>query len=463
MAKHRHEAGRRQRKTKGAHRKARRRQSVLARTIAAGGAAICIGAAYDMGTPSAEALSILLPGPTVDGVGTTTRINILEGNIFGPQIGFLGGSTSSNSTIGNVAMNLGNNIINSLLSREIRLGGAAGNGNTTQINILSYNIFNPQFSLGPNVSNNTTVNNVAMGNGNNSTTDATTAGGLLPWFGGAAGNGNTIQYSFLSGNIFNPQWSLFGQNLSNNTAITNVAIGNGNYSATTVALGGFFGAFLFGGGNGNTMQFGFFVSNIYNPQFSWGAGNISNNTAATNTANGNGNNSTNQVTGGGLGTGVGGTTGNGNSTQVSTGSGNIFNDQINVGPFGGTGTGIVPVTTAGPTVTDSTVQQLVLDAAGSNTTDTDPTATQSSSETTDHRNVQASTTSRESGDANTPSADSTNGASSPSQAEGDGGDGAADGTNTGAADAGDTGTGDAGADDGGDSDGGDGGGGDGSA
>jgi hypothetical protein len=469
MARHRHEAGRQQRKTKGAHRKARRRRSVLTRTVAAGGAAICIGAAYDMGTPTAEALSILLPGPTVDGVGTTTRINILEGNIFGPQIGFLGGSTSSNSTIGNVAMNLGNNIVNSLLSREIRLGGAAGNGNTTQINILSYNIFNPQFSLGPNVSNNTTVNNVAMGNGNNSTTDATTAGGLLPWFGGAAGNGNTIQYSFLSGNIFNPQWSLFGQNLSNNTAITNVAIGNGNYSATTLALGGFFGAFLFGGGNGNTMQFGFFVSNIYNPQFSWGAGNISNNTAETNTASGNGNNSTNGVTGGGLGTAVGGTIGNGNSTQVSTGSGNIFNDQINVGPFGGTGTGIIPVATASPTVTDSTVQQLVLDPStvASSTPDPGPPAvSQTGSDTTDdHRNVQASTTARESGDATSPSTDSTDDASTGSQPESDGGAGDGDGTDTGAESGADTGTGDAGAEGGGDSgsgDSGDGGGGDGS-
>ena len=48
---------------------------------------ICIGAAYDISTPSADALSILLPGRTADGVGNSTRINILEGNIFNPQLG----------------------------------------------------------------------------------------------------------------------------------------------------------------------------------------------------------------------------------------------------------------------------------------------------------------------------------------------------------------------------------------
>lgn len=398
MAQDRHDAGRGKRKANGVHRKPRRRRRVLARTLAASGAAICIGAAYDMGTPSAEALSILLPGP--DGSGSTTRISILEGNIFGPQIGFLGGSTSNNSTFGNVAMSLGNNIVNSLWSREIRLGGAAGNGNTTQINILSYNIFNPQISLGPNVSNNTTVNNVAMGNGNNSAADVTTAGGVMPWFGGATGNGNTVQFSFLSGNIFNPQFSLFGQNVSNNTAITNVAIGNGNYSVATLGLGGWFGGFLFGGGNGNTLQFGFFVSNVYNPQFSWGAGNISHNTASTNNSSGNGNNSTNEVTGGGLGTAVGGVIGNGNSTQVSAGSGNIYNDQINVGPFGGTGTGIITTTAVSANTTESTVQQLVSDSSGSSSTAADQTASDDSgAEATEHRNVQASTTLRESDDA----------------------------------------------------------------
>ncbi|ODQ88933.1 hypothetical protein BHQ18_17045 [Mycolicibacterium flavescens] len=298
-----------------------------------GGAAMCIGAAYDLSTPTADALSILLPGRTVDGVANTTRINIFEGNIFNPQFGLEGGNTSNNRTIGNVVMNMGNNIINQLLSAQINLAGTTGNGNTTQINIFSYNIFNPQFSLfgGANISNNTTVSNVAINNGNNSSTSVSTDSGMLPWFGGMVGNGNTVQFSFGSGNIFNPQFSIFGGNISNNTAVTNVAMNNGNFSQTTVGLGGWFGTFLFGGGNGNTLQFGFFVSNIWNPQFSFGGGNISYNTAASNTASGNGNNSSTDVSGNGN-TVVGGTSGNGNSNQGAVGSGNISNDQVNIGP-----------------------------------------------------------------------------------------------------------------------------------
>ena len=76
-----------------------------------------------------------------------------------------------------------------------------------------YNIFNPQASLlGGNVSNNTTVGNVATDQGNNTSTKATSTGsGFLPSFlGGMTGNGNTFQIAFFSGNIFNPQWSVLG-------------------------------------------------------------------------------------------------------------------------------------------------------------------------------------------------------------------------------------------------------------
>ena len=358
------DASRRRRANVGVHRKKRRGRSWLTRAVAAGGAAVCVGAAHDLTTPTADALSILLPGPTVNGVGSATRINIFEGNIFNPQLGISGGSTSTNSTSGNVAVGQGNNIINQLLSAQINLAGPVGNGNLTQINILSYNIFNPQFSLvGPNISNNTSVNNVAMNNGNNSTTEVSPGGGTPPWLGSAAGNGNTTQFSFFSGNIFNPQWSLIGGgNLSNNTTLTNVAIGNGNFSQATLSLGGWFGTFLFGGGNGNTTQFAFFVSNIYNPQFAFGGGNISNNTAATNTAEGNGNNSSTEVTGG---TVVGGTVGNGNTNQAGYGSGNISNNQVNIGQ-GSTSTA---TTTVGADDTEPVNQLLSTQATANDSTD----------------------------------------------------------------------------------------------
>jgi hypothetical protein len=320
--------GRRRRRQKtGAHRKSRGKRRILTRTVAAGGVAMAIGAAYEATAPTAQALSILLPGPTIDGTSSTTEINLFEGNIFDPWIG-IGGGASSNNVIGNIAMDIGNQIINSVFDFTLDFGAAAGygNGNVTQINLFSYNIFNPQISLGANVSNNTTVNNVSMNNGNNSST--TVNGNGLPLIGGAMGNGNTVQISLFSGNIFNPQWG--ASNSSTNSATTNVSSNNGNYSSSSL-FGGLLDGFLFGGGNGNTTQIGFFVSNIWNPQYAFGGGNVSNNTATTNVSSNNGNNSSNQVNGGGLGTVAAGTTGNGNSTQVANGSGNIYNDQVNIG------------------------------------------------------------------------------------------------------------------------------------
>ena len=117
----------------GRHRVPRKKQSILVRTLGVGGAT----------------LSIVLPA----GNGNATQINILEGNVFDPQLGLGGdgGNTSHNSTIGNLIFGLGNGspegTSGGALFGPIALGGATGNGNVTQINILSYNIFNPQFSI----------------------------------------------------------------------------------------------------------------------------------------------------------------------------------------------------------------------------------------------------------------------------------------------------------------------------
>jgi len=146
----------------GAHRAPpRARKSVAVRAITVGGAALCIGIAAEMNAPDAEALSILLPM----GNGSATQINILEGNVIDPQFN-PAGNTSNNTTIGNIM--LGNTPQGSSdIVVPIGSSGAAGYGNVTQVNILSYNIFNPQVSIfGPNTSNNTTVSNVSAGNGN---------------------------------------------------------------------------------------------------------------------------------------------------------------------------------------------------------------------------------------------------------------------------------------------------------
>jgi hypothetical protein len=357
--------------------------------VAAGGAVLGIGTASYLGAPTAEALSILLPGSPDDGADSATRINILEGNVFNPQLGLDGNNSSTNLIIGKVALNRYYSFIDQLLSMQINLSGTtgrvvttefnilsdnvvnpqlswsganmsnnvrvanvaidkgnnavsdvtgtggAGNGNTVQYSFLSGNIFNPQISLtGANISNNVTVTNVAMNNGNNSVAATSGAFGLLPFLRGGAGNGNSAQFALFSGNIFNPQTSLTGANISNNVSVTNIANGNGNGSRAISRVGNALGSFVFGGGNGNSYQYGSFVSNISNPQWTLGGGNTSNNSATTNTADGNGNGSANTVTGNGLGSVVTGT-GNGNTNQVANGSGNIQNGQVNIGP--GTG------------------------------------------------------------------------------------------------------------------------------
>jgi hypothetical protein len=297
-----------------------------------GGAAVCIGLLAEVNLPDANALSILLPA----GNGNATQINILEGNIFRPQFG-LGGNgdnTSNNRTIGGLIFGGSDPTGKSRVFGPIALGGAKGNGNVTQVNVLSYNIINPQTSIfGSNTSANTTVSNVAVGNGNNEPTTNADSGGLGGLFGPAMGAGNTSQLSIFSGNIFNPQFSLFGDNASNNTAVTNVSAVNGNGSPTNTTGGGVFGgAFSPITGSGNTNQVAGAAGNIFNPQYSLLGSNRSNNLALTNQSFLNGNWSPTASEGGGLGAFLVGMTGSGNSNQVAGLVSNILNPQ---GTFGG--------------------------------------------------------------------------------------------------------------------------------
>ncbi len=314
---------------KGAHRVSRKRNSVIGRTVVVGGAAVCIGLLAEMNVPDANALSILLPG----GNGNATQINIFEGNIFMPQFGLGGNGSniSNNRTIGGIIFG---GYDPTGKSHVIALGGAKGSGNVTQINIASYNIFNPQTSIfGSNTSNNTTISNVSAANGNGVTTTSADAGGLGGLFGPALGAGNTTQLSLLSSNIFNPQLSLFGNNTSNNTAVTNVSAINGNLSPTSTTNAGIFGgAFNPITGAGNTTQVAAGAGNIVNPQYSLLGSNSSNNLALTNQSFFNGNGSPTNTEGGALGAFMVGLTGSGNSNQFAGLVSNIVNPQ---GTFGG--------------------------------------------------------------------------------------------------------------------------------
>ncbi len=328
-------AGRREHKTTaGAHRAPRRHQALVIRTVAVGGAFVCIGLASEMNLPDADALSILIPS----GNGNATQINILEGNVFKPQLG-LGGdgnNVSDNRTIGSIFFGGHDPIgVSRLFDGPIALGGATGTGNVTQINIASYNIFNPQINAqGGNSSHNVTISNVAAGNGNGTKTEATGSGTGMSLFGGAIGNGNAAQLSLFSSNIFNPQFSLFGDNVSDNTAVTNVAAGNGNGSTTSTTSTGMFGLGLFGSatGNGNNTQVASGSANVINPQFSLLGRNSSNNHSFTNLSILNGNFSRTSTSGGGiLGTTLlGGMTGNGNNNQFASLVSNIVNPQWSI-------------------------------------------------------------------------------------------------------------------------------------
>jgi hypothetical protein len=305
----------------GAHRAPpRARKSVAVRAITVGGAALCIGFSAEMNAPDAEALSILLPM----GNGSATQINILEGNVIDPQVN-PAGNTSNDTTIGNIM--LGNTPQGSSdIVVPIGSSGAAGYGNVTQVNILSYNIINPQASLfGDNISNNTTVSNVSAGNGNGA--PASNTSGLI---GLAQGSGNTTQIALLSGNIFNPQASLFGSNTSNNTAATNISVLNGNGVASGIFASDAFSAI---NGSGNTNQVAGASGNIANPQFSLLGSNTSGNTALVNQSWINGNGSPTAVQDDGLGTFLVGLTGSGNSNQGAGLVSNIWNTQGTLGGY----------------------------------------------------------------------------------------------------------------------------------
>src|ERR1700752_4848705 len=130
MTRNSNSAGPQRRKREGAHR-APRGRSALTRTVAAGGAVACIGVAYEVATPTADALSILFN----IGAGNTVRVNIVQGNVFDPQLGILG-NVSNNTTSGSSGISQGSNgilaPIYSILDREIVLGGAVAGSNTTE-------------------------------------------------------------------------------------------------------------------------------------------------------------------------------------------------------------------------------------------------------------------------------------------------------------------------------------------
>jgi len=267
----------------GSHRMPRK-PSVMTRTVAAGGvaaggAACCLGLLGDGTLPTANAFSASFVEPN----GTTVQLNILQGNVILPQFN-PGGNSSNISTVGNLFAGQGNGNttsvgVNSTGSGSGTTNVAVSNGNVVQINILSGNVINPQLSLfGGNSSNISTLGNAAIGNGNGNTTGVgvSSTGGGSQTTNVTVSQGNSTQTNFGSGNVFNPQLSLLGGNSSNTSTLGNAAIGNGNGNFTGV------GVTSTGTGSGTTVgvtntegnsnQKTNLSGNIINPQLSSGLG-----------------------------------------------------------------------------------------------------------------------------------------------------------------------------------------------
>ena len=228
--------------------------------------------ALDNGQESESVTGGPVIGHVVDGNGNVFQLEFLQGNVINPQFALFGDNTSYIDTAGNHA---GGNGSGSTTANSGALAFVDGNGNVVQIVILSHNVINPQVSAGG--SNDLEIwsaGNVATGNGNNATT------GLSGIFGVTTivtGNGNITQIAILSNNVWAPQMVLpgfmgtDGSNTSRIHTFTNDAVENGVGSDTTVDALDKTTTSLHQFGNGNIWQQAPFGNgNIDNPQINLG-------------------------------------------------------------------------------------------------------------------------------------------------------------------------------------------------
>ena len=153
-----------------------RKPTTLNRTIGGGLvvggmalSAVALTGATDSATANAKPFSV----NNQNGNGNVHQTNFLSNNVITPQFGLLGANSSANIITGNAAA--GNGALNLTTSQLQSNGGTGGllsfgnqngNGNVSQVNILSNNVINPQFSLlGANLSTNAITVNLAGANG----------------------------------------------------------------------------------------------------------------------------------------------------------------------------------------------------------------------------------------------------------------------------------------------------------
>jgi hypothetical protein len=176
-------------------------------------------------------------GTVLAGNGNVLQVEFLQGNIIAPQFAFAGDNNATHVSQGNGAFAAGNDSV-MVAKNAGMLAFVDGNGNIVQIQILSNNVIAPQFVVdGTNNLDVETDGNTADDIGNHSVTNLTGAFSVSTV---AAGNGNVTQISILSNMVIAPQIAVPGplgrktENVSKIDTDTNSQTNAGNDSETDI-------------------------------------------------------------------------------------------------------------------------------------------------------------------------------------------------------------------------------------
>jgi hypothetical protein len=176
-------------------------------------------------------------GTVLSGNGNVLQVEFFQGNIIAPQVALAGDNKADHTSQGNGAFAVGNDSV-MVAKNAGMLAFVDGNGNVVQIQILSNNVIAPQFVAdGTNNLVVETDGNAVNGAGNSSKTVLT---GMITVSNNKVGNGNVTQISILSNNVIAPQIAVPGplgrktQNVSSIDTDTNEATQSGNDADTVI-------------------------------------------------------------------------------------------------------------------------------------------------------------------------------------------------------------------------------------
>ena len=176
-------------------------------------------------------------GTVLSGNGNVLQVEFLQGNIIAPQVALAGDNNATHTSQGNGAFAVGNDSV-MVAKNAGMLAFVDGNGNIVQIQILSNNVIAPQFVAdGTNNLVVETDGNAVNGAGNSSKTVLT---GMITVSNNKVGNGNVTQISILSNMVIAPQIAVPGplgrktENISSIDTDTNRDEHAGNGSDTVI-------------------------------------------------------------------------------------------------------------------------------------------------------------------------------------------------------------------------------------